>query len=605
MSVKTIEPRLSYIGTYLNTTDKFVVPPYQREYSWTTENCDKLWQDIDDFLASHSEDPYFFGTIILDCSQDKCLNLIDGQQRTTTFLLLMKALQLQLDKTIDRFVVDKLTKGTLRGLDDSRNTIYRILYKANSDNLDAILENWEYAKNITILENQSINENFKNDFVAIIEAKDFDEAEEKVSKIKGRIKDNKYSNYFKNFKFFYTKIEGLTESELKAFAEALLTKCQIIEIRSWQLEQAINMFNSLNSTGQPLSDSDIISAQMYSCANEGREEFGKKWKNIKNIAEKLSQKKVVDLDGVLQQYMYILRASVNPYKQNNVQVPGVRKYYKEINKELLNDPIDLTEKFEKILNIWDEIKNYPIIKVMMKFNENFKLFLMPYLFKFDVDKLDVQTVTQISEGLLRLFALIEIGEKAYSSAHFKSFLFNLNLEVVKPETNIDYILSTIDSHIQDKWNEEDVEKDIKKYRKNILVFLNDYLYSKEKGKGADFDFADSVNIEHIMPASGKDISTIRIDAGIESEDEFKDLVNQLGNKILLEDDINRSVSNDWFKTKKGTSIKDKQGYKDSKYALAKDLSNYPKDKWEKEDIEKATDKAAKRIIKFIFNKNEM
>lgn len=109
----------------------------------------------------------------------------------------------------------------------------------------------------------------------------------------------------------------------------------------------------------------------------------------------------------------------------------------------------------------------------------------------------------------------------------------------------------------------------------------------------------------IRYTSGKDIANIRHDAGIDDENVFKDLVNQLGNKILLEEDINRSVSNDWFKTKKGTSVNDKQGYKDSKYNLAQELSHYPKDKWEKEDIEKATDKVARRVVKFIFNKKEI
>ncbi|GAB4344917.1 MAG: hypothetical protein OHK0038_25160 [Flammeovirgaceae bacterium] len=59
--------------------------------------------------------------------------------------------------------------------------------------------------------------------------------------------------------------------------------------------------------------------------------------------------------------------------------------------------------------------------------------------------------------------------------------------------------------------------------------------------------------------------------------------------------------NEWFKSKKQNSIKNKAGYKNSKYALAQDLVSYPKDTWTKEDIENATQKATDRIVKFIFN----
>jgi len=46
--------------------------------------------------------------------------------------------------------------------------------------------------------------------------------------------------------------------------------------------------------------------------------------------------------------------------------------------------------------------------------------------------------------------------------------------------------------------------------------LNEYLYAKEKG--LEFSFNDNTNVEHIMPASGKNISTIRNDAKLSMED---------------------------------------------------------------------------------------
>lgn len=105
-----------------------------------------------------------------------------------------------------------------------------------------------------------------------------------------------------------------------------------------------------------------------------------------------------------------------------------------------------------------------------------------------------------------------------------------------------------------------------------------------------------------MPASGHNIDIIREDAGIETQEEFDSIVNKLGNKILLEEDINKSIGKEWFKTKKQKSINDKSGYKDSRYSIAKSLVDYKTDVWTQDDINKATEKVANRIVKFIFDK---
>ena len=52
-----------------------------------------------------------------------------------------------------------------------------------------------------------------------------------------------------------------------------------------------------------------------------------------------------------------------------------------------------------------------------------------------------------------------------------------------------------------------------------------------------------------MPSSGKNIISIMKDAGIVDKEEFSSIVNTLGNKILLEEKINKHIGNEWFKTK--------------------------------------------------------
>lgn len=601
MATKNIEPNLRLISEYtkLGKDDRFRIPEYQRGYSWTTMHCDKLWQDIEAFIDSGADDPYFFGTIIIDCSTDNCLNLIDGQQRTTTFLLLLKALQLRLKEVLDDFQMSPDTKALYKGLSNSYDGIFEILFKADDDKQVAIQEDWNKAKGITILENKSINELYKDDFQNIIEAETYIEAEKAVHKIPRKQKDNKYTNFFRNFKYFYEKLLLYSESNLNNFAKIFLGKCQIIEIKSWQIEQAITMFNSLNSTGMPLSDADIISAQLFS-KEDDKDTFIEKWQGITLLANQLSQRKVMNIDAVLQQFMYINRAKNNHYGLNQVTTPGIRKYYTIEHSELLNEPMALCDSFEKILNTWNKIKDYPIIKLLLKFNENFKMFLMAYLYRFDVNDLCPEDVQPIAECLLRLFAIIEVGDVGFSSSNFKTFLFNENFRLVDGNYDIYKIESDFSKHIEVTWKKEDVLDYLKEYDKNILVFLNEYLYAKEQNP--NFDFDDRVNVEHIMPASGHNIEAIRMDAHIKTKEEFDALANLLGNKILLEEDINKSISNDWFKTKKGSTIQSKRGYKGSRYGMALDLSKYPKDKWGKKDIEDATAIVAERIAKFIFKK---
>lgn len=595
---KEIEPKLQTIGVYLKKSDIFRIPEYQRAYSWNTTNCDKLWQDIETYIAQDAEDPYFFGTIIIDCSKVGYLNLIDGQQRTTTFLLLLKAMHLRITEVLCSMADTDEAAGLKRSLQQSLDSIFEILYRADVRKQIEIDKDWSKARNVKILENVSINELYKDELKNIIEARTFADAEKAVYKFPRKQKDNKYTNFFRNFKSFYEKLHEYQESNLDVLANGLLNKCQIIEIKSWQIEQAITMFNSLNSTGMPLSDADIISAQLFSKAPE-TVNFKSVWEPIIRQADELAQRKVVNIDSVLQQFMYINRAKKHEYDEGQLTTPGVRKYYTVLHPSLLDNPIEICGNFDKILKIWNKIQDYPITKLLLKFNENFKLFLISYLFRVSEDDISEEGITPIMECLLRLFALLEVGDFGFSSRYFKTFLFNENFRLVDSGYSIESIEADFDRHIHANWVREEVVADLKEYDKNILVYLNEYIFAKEHSLAFDFA-AEKVNVEHIMPASGHNVDTIRIDAGMTKED-FDDMVNLLGNKILLEEDINKHIGMDWFKTKKGTLVQDKKGYVGSRFGIASALASYPSDTWGKDDIESANEKAAERISRFIFN----
>lgn len=611
---KNIEPKLKKIGDYLKLEEDtvFTIPEYQRAYSWGIDNCDKLWQDINDFVESESKDRYFFGTIIINCQDnDTKYGLIDGQQRTTTFLLLLKALLVRINIAIERTASDEDSASLCRGLQERRRRIMGILYKAEtediSDKPDAA-KDAEICRRGIILENFSINEQYKTELSTILQATDYASAEARVIKIKYKQKDNRYTNFFRNFKFFYGKISELSDSQLNSIAKSITDNCEVIEIKSWQVEQAITMFNSLNSDGLPLYDSDIISAKLYAEAEKrGKEkEFADLWKQLNNCINELESTRIADINSILMQYMYYIRTvnkeTISETGAINVTTPGLRRYFTEVNKMPITDPIGMCSDMVKLVKVWKKVSEYPQMKVLLKFNENTKLFLASYFFRFDEDNITEELVEPILECLLRLFSLLELVDVGYSSKYFKTFLFGAEVKLVSKSTTVDAITQDFNEHIRSNWDKKTIRAALHDYDGNVLVYLNEFLFAKEKG--LSFTLGTKYDIEHIMPYSGNNLQEIRKDAEIDSEEEFYGVVNKLGNKILLEEKINRAIGNEWFRTKVSTKLENKTGYIDSKYPIARALvSEYQsanKPYWKKDDIMSATDKASDRIVSFTF-----
>lgn len=85
------------IFTILNGNKQFLIPVYQRYYSWETEQCSRLWNDIVD-MQKKKEGGHFVGSIVNIAEQAMPTGvqkymIIDGQQRLTTLSLLMIALR--------------------------------------------------------------------------------------------------------------------------------------------------------------------------------------------------------------------------------------------------------------------------------------------------------------------------------------------------------------------------------------------------------------------------------------------------------------------------------------------------------------------------------
>ncbi|MFN6203355.1 MAG: DUF262 domain-containing protein [Acidobacteriota bacterium] len=70
---------------------RYRVPPFQRDYSWTEDEWDDLWQDITGLFEADAEPAHYLGYLVLQSSDSKLFDIIDGQQRLTTVSLLILA----------------------------------------------------------------------------------------------------------------------------------------------------------------------------------------------------------------------------------------------------------------------------------------------------------------------------------------------------------------------------------------------------------------------------------------------------------------------------------------------------------------------------------
>jgi len=166
--VKATEAKLL---DFLKKSPQFVIPIYQRTYSWTEKECRQLWDDI---LRTGSNDDisaHFVGSIvyiekgIYQVSSQSPLLVIDGQQRLTTVTLLIAALARALEKLdeekrepLEGFSPRKLRNYYLLNPEEEGEKYYKlILSQTDKDSLTSIVSNREQPKEFSL----RVTENFK------------------------------------------------------------------------------------------------------------------------------------------------------------------------------------------------------------------------------------------------------------------------------------------------------------------------------------------------------------------------------------------------------------------------------------------------------------
>ena len=241
----------------------FRVPSYQRPYVWKDEQIDELFEDIW-FAVEHSRDKeYFLGSAVLQktkITQGKvtfdCCDILDGQQRLTTLLLLMAVLR---DTAIDPNLRE--TTGTA------------ILQAENA---------YENRPERTRIEFEIRDEvsHFIDQFVkrpgATKESEQFRRASEN-----GNASVANMANAVLCLK---GHIEGLPADALARFATYLLQKVIFIYVATEELDDAFRLFTILNDRGMPLTTGDVLKSMSIGAVVEDdrKKSYAREWEEMED-----------------------------------------------------------------------------------------------------------------------------------------------------------------------------------------------------------------------------------------------------------------------------------------------------------------------------------
>ncbi len=335
-----------------NKKSDFLIPDYQRPYAWGESECLTLWEDIFSFAFpdndkdkfNSSNDEYFLGPIVTFKNDDGKMEIIDGQQRLTTLMLLLRAFYARYGN-----MQDSESKAT-------RENIEKCIWKTDEfgkPNKSALKINSEVA-----------TDNDKDEFLSLLK----DGIAHKEMK----------SNYAANYRFFQTKIEEFLNAFPGYFSYLpirILNNCILLPIEAESQDTALRIFSTLNDRGKPLSDADIFKAQFYkyfSAKNE-KDEFIKKWKTLEELCEKIFHPiSGTPMDELFTRYMYFERAKMG-IKSSTTE--ALRKFYEKDSYKLLkNDAI--FENLIVLANFWNDVSNQNVEKFSDKVLR--RLFVLNY-----------------------------------------------------------------------------------------------------------------------------------------------------------------------------------------------------------------------------------
>ena len=542
----------------------YIIPDYQRPYAWDEDSCQTLWDDIFSFAIPDNDatkfdtnDEYFLGSIVTFENDKKQKEVIDGQQRLTTFMLLLRAFY------------DRFTKMQDQGSKDFSERIASCIWKTD--------EMGKPDKDHLKIDSVVATDKDKEEFLSILRT--------------GIVNDNQTSRYANNFRFFLKKVDEFINS-FPTFAKNLpariLNNCILMPIEAESQDTALRIFSTLNDRGIPLSDSDIFKAQFYQYykqkSEDDRDEFIKDWKKLEETCEKIFHPITgTPMDDLFTRYMYFIRAKRDNNRSSTTE--SLRRFYERDKYSVLKQD-DTFENLKDLAQFWEDITD----QNRERFSEEVlkKLFILNYapnsMWNYFISvyylanrtedgKLDDEDFKMFLDRTIAFiwgYAIMHPGVNALRTPIFAEMLNIVNLnEVTFSDFKFDKEQTRSAILIYDFKNGRPITKSMLALR---MMLNKEQSYPK---------LSQQFDIEHIYPRKRQEN-----EKGLSNNRQ----IDLLGNKSLLEKRINIRASDYRFEDK----IKYYQGFDNSRGQRIggtenlelKNISNVYKKFGEKEIVER-------------------
>jgi hypothetical protein len=234
------------LGSLVSTYEKLEVDDYQRPYTWTKDEIEELFADLDDCVRDKT--PHFFGTLILQQVSDKHVKVVDGQQRLTTSFIMVAALR------------DELLSLPVRTI--SGGTGHVEVYVPQKVNeyllVDNQVDRHRFSPNRTIRELMQ---------TVVMAAKADQRAVPKRDRSQGEttLKFRKAVTHIRK-----TISEDLAKSatdeeklvRINELLEALLKRFHLLRVLTSDDAESLDIFLTLNNRGVPLGPSDLVRGEV-------------------------------------------------------------------------------------------------------------------------------------------------------------------------------------------------------------------------------------------------------------------------------------------------------------------------------------------------------
>ena len=532
----------------------FVIPEYQRPYSWSDDEIITLFEDLWEFSIerTHSDGAknYFLGCVV-SYEEHGERQIIDGQQRITSLFLLLRAVFSMLEKEdnktdeVNNFI-QKIKpalwkENEMTGKEDRSKILLRSEVVTDSGNL--ILRN--------ILESGEADKNAK---------------------------DN-YSKNYNKFKELYIQKSQSSPNQIYHFVLALLNYSILLPITADDQETALTIFNTLNNRGLPLSDADIFKSYIYKKLDDtGKKTFINKWKKLETDAEKVNE----SIQSLFYYNMFYMRARE---KDDKSTTPGVRKYYLDKNKNRLTpeviDDLAVNLQLWKVINGREAVdgeewsQNMDIRKILdclSSYTNEFWKYPVSIFFMEHRDKANFEEIFLKFLRKLYVMLLTRYLEVPTINA-VKVDILKLNVQIIN-NSHPEFYAGFEEKKLEDEYavNAEKARTDkliIAPHKNMVRMLLKVLAYQED----TQTDLLPGYwEIEHIFPQTW-DSKYYTL-----NEEEANEKLEHLGNKLPLEKKLNISASNNYF-------AKKKDRYKDSKIAIVKKLGDSTLDEWNLANID--------------------